>query len=100
MSIQYIHQAVYGNIGNHSLEPQYMVKGNEVYATQYNKDMPHDKPLYHVRDGKWYQSQFHPGGQSAHAFYETKGDRIHTTLLHPEHNPLQHVFEMRSHLAR
>lgn len=100
MSIQEIHQAIYGNIHNHSLQPQFEVRGNEVYATRYNKEMGGGKPVYVVRDGKWYPTEFHPGGKSPHALYETRGDKIHTTTFHPEHNASEHVFEVRSHLTR
>ena len=99
MDIKYINVAHYGNVGGtHSLQPQYMLKGNSVYGTRYNKTLPTNKPVFTVRGGKWYSTEFHPDGKSEHATYEMRGDKIHTTVFHPEHNPSQHVFEMRSNL--
>lgn len=97
MSIRYVHDSHYGNFGaGHSPQAQYMIKGDGVYATAYNKGMPIGKPLYNVRGGKWYATAFHPEGKSEHALYEMRGDKIHTTPFHAEHNAGRHVFEVRA----
>ncbi len=56
------------------------------------------KPLYAVRDNHAYATAFHPGGESPHAMFEIKGDKLHTTINHPEHNPSTHVYEFRAHI--
>ena len=97
MDIQYVHQAQYGNAGGtHLARPQYMIKGDSVYATPWNKIAPTEKAIYNIRDGKWFATENHPDGKNFLATYEMHGDKIHTTSFHPEHNASQHVFEIRS----
>ena len=97
MHTQYVHTSRYG--GNvHTRLPQYMIRGNAVYATAHNRTMPHGKALYTVKGKGWYATANHPDGKSTHALYHTRGDKVHTTRFHPAHNPVQHAFEIRSSL--
>ena len=93
---KYIDQSVYGHAGGvHTARPQFQVRGNAVYATQFNHDMPGGKPLYTVKGGRWYTTSFHPDGKGVHAVFQTRGENIHTTTFHPQHNPTMHVMTFR-----
>ena len=93
---------MYGHAGGeHTMRPQFALRNNAVYATPYNHDMHAlgsglgGKPLFRVKDDKWFRTEFHPEGRSEHALYEMRGDNIHTTSFHPQHDPARPVFHIK-----
>ncbi len=89
--------------GIHTAKPQFIMSGKNVFATAHNADFVKGKasiqnPVFTVAGDKMYKTAFHPSGASPHAMYEIRGDKIHTTLQNPLHNPTTHVFELHSQL--
>lgn len=81
------------------MKPQFVMKGSHVFKSEYHPDVRANaaegtKALYVKRGEKLYASESHPDAGSPHALYEIKGDRIHTTMHHPQHVADRHVFEL------
>ena len=98
MPKQYMHNATYGHAGGvHTMRPQFVMKGNKVFKSEYHPDVranadEGNKAILMKRENKLYATHDHPDGASPHALYEIRGDKIHTTMNHPQHNADGHVF--------
>lgn len=99
MTPKFFHQATYGNLGGvHTMKPILMQKGDHIYATAAHPTLAHHTgPLYQVNGGMVYKTALHPEGNDGHAVYRISGDKVYTTPHNAEHNPTQHVFEIRPH---
>ena len=98
--MQYLHNARYGNPGGmHTARPQFVMKAGQIFKSEYHPDVQANreeglKAQYTVRDNKAYQTSYHPGGESPHAVFEIKGDAVHTTLHHHDHDPAKPLFRI------
>lgn len=93
--MQYLHQASYGHAGGfHTAKPIMAMDKGHIYDFHDGK-VDLSRPLYRVENGKAFATAFHPQGASLHAMFEIKGDKVHTTEYHPNHDPASHVFELR-----
>lgn len=73
----------------HSLHPQFQMRGNAIYSTVHNSQFSsHSSPLYEVRGNKVYRSASHPEGRSALPMYEIKGEHVYTSVHNPNHSAL------------
>ena len=93
--MQFIHQSHYGHAGGfHTAKPVMAMDQGHIYEMKNGR--PDTKAIYAVRDGgKVYATSLHPDGASNHAMFEIKGDKIHTTIAHPAHNPSSHTFVIK-----
>ena len=95
-----MHNARYGNPGGvHTMRPQFVMKGEKVFKSEYHPDVRANseegtKAILMKRGNKLYATGDHSMGESPHAMYEIRGDKIHTTMNHPQHNADGHVFEL------
>jgi hypothetical protein len=81
------------------MRPQFVMKGNHVYKSEYHPDVRADahegtKALYVKRGEKLYASAAHPDAGNPHAMYHIREGKVFTTMDHPQHNPDMHVFEL------
>ncbi len=95
--MEYIHQSTYGHAGGfHTAKPiMAMDRARGAIYDMKGGRPDTSKPLYNIRDNHAFATSFHPGGASQHSVFEIRGDKIHTTVNHPNHNPTTHTFEVR-----
>ncbi len=93
--MQYLHQSTYGHAGGfHTAKPIMAMDKGHIYDMKGGKpDLT--KPIYRIENNKAYSTSLHPDGPSPHAMFEIRGDKVHTTIDHPAHNPNSHVFEIK-----
>ncbi len=93
--MQYIHQSQYGHAGGfHTAKPIMAMDKGRIYDMKEGRpDLA--KPIYVVRGSGVFSTEHHQDGASPHAIFEIRGDKLHTTVHHPAHNPASHVFEIK-----
>jgi len=95
---QFLHTAKYGHAGEyHTMRPQFVKKGEAVFKSMYHPDVranaeEGEKAILIQKGDKLYATHNHELGAQPHALYEIRGDKIHTTMDHPQHDPSGHVF--------
>ena len=96
--MDYIHQSTYGHAGQaHTMKAVMAVDHSTGHVYEMKNGARDTKAIYAIRNNKMYQTGFHPAGESLHAMYTIQGSNIHTTLNHPQHNPVTHVMQFRAH---
>ena len=71
-----------------TLHPQFEVRGNNVFATIYNREAAGKTtlPWFEIKGNNIHTTTYNPNGHDARPMYEIRGDNVHTTIHNPNHS--------------
>lgn len=95
--MEYLHQSTYGHAGGfHTAKPIMAMdraKGH-IYDIK-NGVVDTARPIFAIKGGKAYTTEYHPEGRSPNAMFHVHEDRLETTQFHPHHSK---ILELKKHL--
>lgn len=93
----FLYENKYGHSANdHTLRPQFEIRGKEVYPTLYNKEAKNRiMPWFEIKGNQVYKTTFHPEGHSLNPIYNMRGNEFHNTIHHVDGVQPHAAFHLR-----
>lgn len=97
--MKYFHQTRHGLVDKEfDLKPQFMTRGNSVFATIFNKTDAKNVPIFTIRGNNLYPTSHHKAGIQSQPIYKIIGQKVHSTIHNPEHKGSVAIFDIKNHI--